>query len=173
MTEQPAADPTTTHSRPRKSGLSRRGGLLAAAFPAALLLLTRRGRADSDNLEDSKPFAEHRLALQLSDEDPAKHRLVINVANNMVKVYTPDLIAIEVVTFGPGVALLTADSPNRAEVDSLMAQGVRFDVCMNTVHSLERRSGQKLALNPNARPVVAGAAQLLALAERKFTVLRP
>jgi intracellular sulfur oxidation DsrE/DsrF family protein len=173
MTEKSDADPTTPRSRVPGAGLSRRGGLFAAVIPAALLLLTRRGAADSDNLEDSKPFAEHRLALQLSDEDPAKHRLVINVANNMLKTYTPDLIAIEVVTFGPGVGLLTADSPNREEVDSLVAQGVRFDVCMNTVHTLEHRSGQKLALNPNARPVAAGAAQLLTLAERKFTVLRP
>lgn len=172
MTEPPA-DPTAMPARAPKPGLSRRGGLLAAAIPAALLLLTRRGRADASDQDDAKPFAEHWLALQLSDEDPAKHRLVINVANNMLKVYTPDLIAIEVVTFGPGVGLLTADSPNRQEVDSLVAQGVRFDVCMNTVHTLEHRSGQKLALNPHARPVAAGAAQLLALAERKYTLLRP
>lgn len=158
---------------PASPRVSRRGGVLAAAIPAALLLFGRRARADPTDLEDSKPFAEHRLALQVSDDDPAKHHLAINVANNMLKAYTPDLIAIEVVAFGPGIGLLTADSPDREAVDSLVAQGVRFDVCMNTVHTAERKSGQKLALNPNARPVPAGAAQLLALTERKYTLLRP
>ncbi len=165
-----AAAPAVTANRPR---LSRRGSMLAAAIPAALLLLMRRGHTASSDPDDSKPFVEHWLALQLSDDDPAKHHLVINVANNMLKAYTPDLIAIEVVAFGPGIGLLQADSPNREVVDSLVAQGVRFDVCMNTVHTAERKSGTKLALNPNARPVDAGAAQLLALSERKYTLLRP
>ena len=55
-----------------------------------------------------------------------------------MKLYGPDKIAIEVVAFGPGIDLLRADSPNRAAVDSLISQGVRFDVCMNTVDTIER-----------------------------------
>ena len=64
-----------------------------------------------------------------------KQSLVISVAYNLLKFYGPDRIAIEVVTFGPGIALLRSDSPNRKLVDSLVAQGVQFDVCMNTVET--------------------------------------
>ena len=84
-----------------------------------------------------KPFAEHKLALQLSDNDPKKEGLVISVAYNLLKFYGPDKVAIEVVTFGPGIDLLKADNPNRTLVDSLVAQGVRFDVCGNTLDTLE------------------------------------
>src|ERR1700737_11824 len=43
-----------------------------------------------------KPFAEHRIALQLSDNDPGKQGLVISVAYNLLKFYDPDKGAIEV-----------------------------------------------------------------------------
>lgn len=120
-----------------------------------------------------KPFADHRLVLQLSDNDAKKQSLVISVAYNLLKFYGPDKIAIEVVTFGPGIALLRADSPNRKFVDSLVAQGVKFDLCMNTVDTIKRETGQVPPFNPNARPVEAGVAQILALTEKGYILVRP
>ena len=113
-----------------------------------------------------KPFAEHHLALQLSDSDPKKQALVLSVAYNLLKYYGPDRIAIEVVTFGPGIDLVRAGNANRSQVDSLISQGVQFDVCMNTVDTIERETGKKVDLNPRAVKVVAGVAQILALTEK-------
>ncbi|HWE79642.1 MAG TPA: hypothetical protein VG270_14095 [Pseudolabrys sp.] len=120
-----------------------------------------------------KPFAEHHLALQLSDNDPKKEALTISVAYNLLKYYGPDGIAIEVVTFGPGIDLLRAGNAHRAEVDSLVSQGVQFDVCMNTVETIERETGKPVDLNPHAVKVAAGVAQILALTEKGFTLVRP
>ena len=61
----------------------------------------------------------------------------------------------------------------RSRVDSLVSQGVRFDVCMNTVETIERNSGKRLQLNPKAVPVEAGVAQILALTEKGYTLVRP
>jgi intracellular sulfur oxidation DsrE/DsrF family protein len=120
-----------------------------------------------------KPFAEHHLALQLSDNDPKKEALTLSVAYNLLKYYGPDRIAIEVVTFGPGIDLLRAGNAHRAEVDSLVSQGVQFDVCMNTVETIERETGKPVDLNPRAVKVEAGVAQILALTEKGFTLVRP
>jgi len=120
-----------------------------------------------------KPFAEHHLALQLSDSDPKKQALVLSVAYNLLKYYGPDRIAIEVVTFGPGIDLVRAGNANRSQVDSLISQGVQLDVCMNTVDTIERETGKKVDLNPRAVKVVAGVAQILALTEKGFTLVRP
>ncbi|MFZ3361093.1 MAG: hypothetical protein WCA56_01260 [Xanthobacteraceae bacterium] len=128
--------------------------------------------AENTALAD-KPFADHHLVLQLSDDDAKKQGLVISVAYNLLKFYGPDRIAIEVVTFGPGIALLRADNPNRSLVDSLVAQGVRFDVCMNTIDTIKRETGHAPPLNPNAKPVEAGVAQILALTEKGYTLVRP
>src|SRR6266576_1270918 len=69
-------------------------------------------RAQQAPLPD-KPFAEHRVVLQLSDNDPRKQGLVISVAYNLLKLYDPDKVAIEVVTFGPGIDLLRPENTNR------------------------------------------------------------
>jgi intracellular sulfur oxidation DsrE/DsrF family protein len=69
--------------------------------------------------------------------------------------------------------LLRADSPNRKFVDSLVAQGVRFDLCMNTVDTVKRETGRVPPFNPNARPVEAGVAQILALTEKGYILVRP
>jgi uncharacterized protein len=146
--------------------------VLMALLPTALVAAPRGARAGAA-ASDDKPFAEHYLALQLSDREPAKRALVLSVANNLLKEYGPDRIAIEVVAFGPGIDLLRAGSPDREGVDSLVSQGVRFDVCMNTVTTIERETGKRVALNPHARPVTAGVAQLLTLAANGYTIVRP
>lgn len=128
--------------------------------------------AQSDKPDD-KPFAEHHIALQLSDKEPQKESEVLNVAYNLLKAYGPDKIAIEVVTFGPGIDLLRAENANKVRVDSLFAQGVRFNVCGNTLQTIERETGKRPAINPNAVEVEVGVGYLLALAEKGYTVIRP
>ena len=139
--------------------------MLAAMLPCA-------AQPQQVPLKD-KPFAEHKIVLQLSDNDPKKQALTLSVANNLLKYYGPDRIAIEIVTFGPGIDLVRAGNANRAQVDSLISQGVQFDICMNTVDTIERETGKKVDLNPRAVQVVAGVAQILALTEKSFTLVRP
>jgi uncharacterized protein len=149
-------------------------GLAAAgALAAFTTTLPQPAAAADSNAVVDKPFAEHHLVLQLSDDDAKKQSLVISVAYNLLKFYGPDKIAIEVVTFGPGITLLRSDSPNRQFVDSLIAQGVQFDVCMNTVETIERETGHRPPLNPKATQVEAGVAQILALTEKGYTLVRP
>jgi hypothetical protein len=150
-------------------GLRRRIGTALAVSA----LLTSSVLAQKAAPVVDKPFAEHHLALQLSDNDPKKEALTISVAYNLLKYYGPDGIAIEVVTFGPGIDLLRAGNAHRAEVDSLVSQGVQFDVCMNTVETIERETGKPVDLNPHAVKVAAGVAQILALTEKGFTLVRP
>ena len=120
-----------------------------------------------------KPFAEHKVVLQLSDNDVRKQNLVISVANNLLKFYDPDKVAIEVVAFGPGIEVLRSDSPARKQVESLISQGVRFDVCLNTVDTIERETGRRPEIIPAATPVQVGVGQILFLTENGYTLVRP
>jgi intracellular sulfur oxidation DsrE/DsrF family protein len=150
--------------------LTRRGAVAAAALMLALAPLTLR--AQPAPLPD-KPFAEHRVVLQLSDGDAKKQGLVLSVANNLIKAYDPDKIAIEVVAFGPGIDLLRAENASRARVESLIAQGVKFDVCVNTLDTIERETGKRPAIIPSARPVQVGVGHILSLTENGYTLVRP
>lgn len=145
-------------------------GALLAASPLALL--PAAAQTQLAPLTD-KPFAEHRVVLQLSDSDAKKESLVLSVAYNLIKAYDPDRIAIEVVSFGPGIDLLRADNANRTRVESLIAQGVKFDVCVNTLDTIERETGKRPEIIPGAIPVQVGVGHILLLTENGFTLVRP
>ena len=141
----------------------------------AALLIVRAApdvRAQQAPLQD-KPFAEHKVVLQLSDNDPKKQGLVISVANNLMKFYDPDKVAVEIVAFGPGIDLLRPENPNRKLVESLVAQGARVDICLNTVDTLERDTGKRPEFIQAATPVQVGVAQILLLTENGYTLVRP
>jgi uncharacterized protein len=149
------------------------GALRRAAIAAVMLAaIPLVARAQPTPLPD-KPFAEHRIVLQLSDNDANKQALVISVAYNLLKAYDPDKVAIEVVTFGPGIDLLRPENTNRKRVESLVAQGVRFDVCLNTVDTIERETGKRPDIIPQAIPVQVGVGQILSLTENGYTLVRP
>jgi len=147
--------------------------MLRASVAAALMLAAAAGaRAQQATLQD-KPFAEHKIVLQLSDNDPRKQGLVLSVASNLMKHYDPDKVAIEVVAFGLGIELLRPENPNRKMVESLVAQGARFDICLNTVDTLEREAGKRPEFIAAATPVQVGVAQILFLTENGYTLVRP
>src|ERR1700694_5791446 len=156
---------TDRRSAVRALGYAVMAALMSATVPSP-------ARAQPAPLPD-KPFAEHRVALQLSDNDPRKQSLVISVANNLLKFYDPDKVAIEVVTFGPGIDLLRPDNANRKLVESLVAQGVRFDACLNTVDTIERETGKRPDIIPAATPVQVGVGHILSLTENGYTLVRP
>jgi hypothetical protein len=151
-----------------------RRSLGRAAMAAMMVMLAAPvARAAEPAPLPDKPFAEHRIVLQLSDNDPKKQGLVISVAYNLLKLYDPDKVAIEVVAFGPGIELLFPENPNRKLVESLVAQGVKFDVCLNTVDTIERETGKRPQYIPAATPVQVGVGQILSLTENGYTLVRP
>ena len=143
---------------------------IAAALLIAFAAVS--ARAQQAQLQD-KPFAEHKIVLQLSDNDPRKQGMVISVANNLMKFYDPDKVAVEIVAFGPGIDLLKPDNPIRKQVESLVAQGARVDICLNTVDTLERETGKRPEFIAAATPVQVGVAQILFLTENGYTLVRP
>jgi intracellular sulfur oxidation DsrE/DsrF family protein len=138
--------------------------LIATAAPAA--------RAQQVPLQD-KPFAEHKIVLQLSDNDPRKQGLVISVANNLMKFYDPDKVAIEIEAFGPGIDLPRPATPIRKAVESLVAQGAPVVICLNPVDTIEREAGKRPEFIAAATPVQVGVAQILFLTENGYTLVRP
>src|ERR1700684_720966 len=139
----------------------------------ALAMLAPGARAAEPAPLPDKPFAEHRIVLQLSDNDARKQSLVISVAYNLLKLYDPDKVAIEVVAFGPGIELLFPENPNRKLVESLVAQGVKFDVCLNTVDTIERETGKRPQYIPAATPVQVGVGQILSLTKTGYPSALP
>ena len=92
---------------------------LALVMLAGIVFQTNALAAD-------KPFAEQKVVLQISDADPTKQTLVLNVANNLIKHYGPDKVDVEIVAFGPGLRLMFDDNHNKGRISGLTDNGVRF-----------------------------------------------
>ena len=121
---------------------------------------------------------KHRLALQISDNDPAKMNAVLNVAANVSKYYSDkgDEIEVQVVAFNAGLNMLRADkSPVLERLKSFKQSmpNVSFDACENTLEAMTRAEGKEPPLVENATRVKAGVVTLIELGEKGWTIVRP
>ena len=120
-----------------------------------------------------KPFAEAKVVLQISDDDPSKQTLVLNVAGNLIKAYGTDKVDVEIVAFGPGVRLMFAENVNKGRIGGLSAEGVRFAACGNTLAKMTGALGYEPSLNPHAVKVGGGIVRIMELSEQGYTVVKP
>ncbi|WP_455212324.1 DsrE family protein [Kaarinaea lacus] len=123
---------------------------------------------------DDKPFAEKKIVLQISDSDPFKQTLVLNVANNLLKEYGPDKVAIEIVAFGPGVRLMFDDNTNKGRIKSLDTSGVKFTACSNTIKNMSKTLGEKPKINSVASTNSPGIVRIAKLVtEEGYILVKP
>lgn len=120
----------------------------------------------------------HRLALQISDNDPQKMNTVLNVAANVSRYYADkgEEIEVRVVAFNAGLHMLRADtSPvtKRLEGFAQSMPNVSFNACNNTLQGMTKKEGKTPPLVGNAEIVPSGAVTLIDLDEAGWTVLRP
>jgi len=120
----------------------------------------------------------HHLALQISDDDPAKMNAVLNVAANVSRYYSGkgDEVEIEVVAFDGGLTMLRADkSPVLTRLKSFKEgmPNVSFMACQNTLDSIARHEGKEPPLVDNAERVTAGVVTLIELQEKGWIIVRP
>jgi intracellular sulfur oxidation DsrE/DsrF family protein len=141
------------------------------ALFAALLLLPLA-------LAPAQAMEKHRLALQISDNDPAKMNAVLNVAANVSKYYSDkgDEVEVEVVAFNAGLHMLRNDTSPVKERLASFKQGmpnVSFMACENTLAAMTKTEGKEPPLVANATRVPAGIVTLIELGEKGWTIVRP
>jgi intracellular sulfur oxidation DsrE/DsrF family protein len=122
---------------------------------------------------ESKPFAEKRVVLQITDNDPEKQTLVLNVATNLMNHYGPEKVDVEIVAFGPGMNLLLKKNENLPRIDGLAQNGVQFSACSNTIAKMTKKLGKEPAINPSATRVPAGVVRIIELVDQDYQLIRP
>jgi intracellular sulfur oxidation DsrE/DsrF family protein len=144
--------------------------LLRAVFAALLLLPLAFAPASAAET--------HRLALQVSDNDPVKMNAALNVAANVSKYYSDkgDEVEIQIVAFNAGLHMLREDtSPVKQRLTSFKQSmpNVSFKACQNTVDAMSKAEGKDVPIVDNAERVTAGVVTLIELAEKGWTIVRP
>ena len=133
----------------------------------ALTLIGFNAQAADQSLADTK------VVLQLSDPNPFKQTLVLNVAQNLKKLLGQDQVDVEIVAFGPGLRLLQEGNANTGRIKSLAGQGVTFSACAQTMKKFTKILGEKPALNSHAKVVTGGVTRILELNKQGYTLIKP
>jgi intracellular sulfur oxidation DsrE/DsrF family protein len=143
------------HAQPtRRKVLALSALLLVAAVPAFA----------------QKPAQKNQVVMQVSDNDPAKWNLALNNANNLQKDLGMDEVELEIVAYGPGIAMLKSDSAVAARITGALGNGIKVVACENTM------AGQKLQkpdMLPNLGYVPAGVVELMKKQQQGWAYIRP
>lgn len=120
----------------------------------------------------------NRLALQVSDNDPATLNKVLNVAANFARMQSEkgNMYEIEIVAFNAGLHMLRTDtSPVLDRVNNFSASipDLRFSACQNTINGMTKKEGKAPDLVESAVVVPGGVGRLLKLDDSGYFVIRP
>lgn len=114
---------------------------------------------------------EHRLVIQVSDDNPRTMKIALNNAMNVIKAVGQDNIQVEIVAYGPGLKLLEKrNEAFRDRVASLQFYGIRFAACGNTMKKFKL---SKRALVDGIQVVKAGVLEIMKKQEEGWSYVRP
>jgi intracellular sulfur oxidation DsrE/DsrF family protein len=150
------------------SMLKKYGKVMLSLLMSGLLLI---GFSTAHAADQS--LADVKVVLQISDPNPFKQTLVLNVANNLIKAYGQDQVDIEIVAFGPGLRLLMADNANKGRISSLASSGVKFAACANTQKAMAKKLGHPPKLHAKAVTVSAGVVRIIDLTNKGYKLIKP
>lgn len=120
----------------------------------------------------------HRLALQVSDNDPDKMNAALNVAANVSRYYTDkgEDVEVVIVAFNAGLHMLRADtSPVKERLGNFAKSmpNVSFAACGNTQEAMAKRENKDIPIVAQAKIVPAGVVTLMELSQKGYTIVRP
>lgn len=116
---------------------------------------------------------DKKVVLQISDGDPFKQTLVLNVANNLIKHYGEGRVDIEIVAFGPGLRLMFEENVNTSRIGNLVSKDVTFSACSNTIAGMTKKLGHPPALNKDVKPIGGGVVRIMDLVDKGYFLLKP
>ena len=143
--------------------------------PAAVKKQAMKQPAMKQPVEEKK---SHRLVLQVNVNDPATMNLALNNATNVAQYYKDrdEKVAIEIITFGPGLHMLRDDtSPVKARIKTIKEgnPAISFQACGNTQENMHKVENKDIPLVPEATVVKSGVVRVMELQEQGWIYVKP
>ena len=139
--------------------------VLSAALFAVPISHAQVKTAASDTV---KP--RHKVVFQVSENDPKKWELTMSNVRNVQSDLGKDNVTVEVVAYGPGLAMLQLDSAAANRITDAQRAGVKVVACENTMHA------QKLTKDDMLNGISyapAGVSEIMLLQEAGYSYVRP
>ena len=127
----------------------------------AVLLLTSCGL--------TKPKSHHQVVFQMTSGVVEEQKGLINNLENILEAWG-DKTELEVVAHGPGLSMLVEEStPSSKEIQSLIARGVVFVACENT---MKRKNVTTTDLVKGVHTVPMGIGEIVKKQEQGWTYIK-
>jgi intracellular sulfur oxidation DsrE/DsrF family protein len=143
----------------KRSFLLAGGAVLAAALP----LLSR---AQS---QPSGAAVKNRALFQVTDNDPARWNMILNNMTNLREGVGSEGAEIELVAYGPGLAMLKADSPVKARIADALKNGAKINACQNTMDFMKLAPADML---PSISYVPSGVVEVMKKQQQGWAYIR-
>ena len=122
--------------------------------------------------------ATHKVAIQVSENDKAAMNLALNNAKNVIDYYKGkgETVAIEIVTYGPGLHMLRADtSPVKERIAPMALENpnLKFIACGNTQANQSKAEGKPVTLISEAKVMPSGVVRLMELQKQGYAYIKP
>jgi len=119
---------------------------------------------------DQAATQRSKVVIQVSDNDPAKWSLALNNAKNIQTDLGAANVDIEIVAYGPGIAMLKLESPVAARIGEASSTGVTVDACENTMRNQKLTKADMLN---GIQYVPAGVVEIIQKQQQGWAYLRP
>lgn len=138
------------------------GALLGGALVLGTLALPTTAAADTD-------MSKMKVVIQVSDANPAVWNLALNNVKNF-QAATKGKATIEVVAYGPGIGMLTADSEVANRVNDAVDSGTKVVACGNT---MKAKKLTKEDMNSKVGIVPGGVVEIVERQMDGYSYIRP
>ena len=120
----------------------------------------------------------HKVAIQVNQNDKAVMDLALNNAKNVIDYYWAkgETVAVEIVTYGPGLHMLRADtSPVKERIAPMALENsnLAFIACGNTRANQSKAEGKPVKLLSEAKVMPSGVVRLMELQKQGYAYIRP
>jgi uncharacterized protein len=113
---------------------------------------------------------KHKVVFQVSDNDPAKWNLALNNARNVQADLGKENVEIEIVAYGPGLAMLKMESPVSPRLAQALDLNIGLLACVNT---MENTKTPKSDMYGGIGYVQAGVTHLMKRQKEGWAYIRP
>ena len=113
---------------------------------------------------------QHKIVIQVSDNDAAKWNLALNNAKNLQEDVGAANVDIEIVAYGPGIGMLKLDSTAGTRIAEAMKANVKVIACENTMRVQKLTRDDML---PALSYVPAGVTEIMTRQSEGWAYLRP
>ncbi len=132
--------------------------LSGGAFAAGPLETPQTAAAPAAMTAAPAESIRERAIFGVSDNDAAKWNLTLGNIANAIDGLGPGTADIELVVYGPGIAMLKKDSPVADKIAGALERGVHIAACQNSMRGAKLEPGD---LAPGVGTVPSGVVELI------------